>query len=37
MMEVEYELTPEDLMALQRHIRRHRPKFRRNPLVGSAI
>jgi hypothetical protein len=36
-MEIEYELTPEDLMALQRHVRQHRPKVRRNPLVASAI
>jgi hypothetical protein len=36
-MEIEYNLTPEDLMALQRHVRQHRPKARQNPLVGSVI
>ena len=36
-MEIEYKLTTEDLMAFQRHVRRHRPKVRQNPLVASVI
>jgi YcxB-like protein len=36
-MEIEYKLTQEDLMALQRHVRQHRPKSRQNPLVASVI
>ena len=36
-MEIEYNLTPEDLLALQRHIQKHKPKPRRNPLVSVVI
>lgn len=36
-MEVEYDLTQEDLIAFQRHLKKHRPKPRQNSAVTTAI